>query len=351
MSHPELTSMQRVLTTLGYEEPDRVPWFLFVTMHGAKELGLSIEDYFKNGKNVAEGQIRMQQKYEHDCYYNIFYLAAEMESIGGSVIYRDDGPPNAGRPMINDLSDIEALTFPDPSESENLSEVLEATRIMKEEAGDSIPIIGVVLSPFSSPIIQMGLDAYINLIENNRKAFDLLMSKNEAFCAAWANAQLNAGATAIGYFDPFSSNTMIPPDLYRETGLKVAKRTIANINGPTATHFASGRCEPIIDDIASTGTALIGVTTHEDMSKLKKICNKRMSVLGNLNGIEMRHWTPEQAEENVKLAIASAAKGGGFILSDNHGEIPWQVSEDVLLSISKAVKKWGRYPLEWIDNE
>jgi len=34
-----MTSLERVLTTLGHNEPDRVPLFLLLTMHGAKELG------------------------------------------------------------------------------------------------------------------------------------------------------------------------------------------------------------------------------------------------------------------------------------------------------------------------
>ena len=53
----------------------------------------------------------------------------------------------------------------------------------------------------------------------------------------------------------------------------------------------------------------------------------------------------------VKEAIKKAAPGGGYILSDNHGEIPWQVPEDVLLNISKSVHKWGKYPLNWIKND
>ncbi len=48
----------------------------------------------------------------------------------------------------------------------------------------------------------------------------------------------------------------------------------------------------------------------------------------------------------MKNIIHQAAKGGGFILSDNHGEIPYQVSEDILLEISEAVKKHGIYPIK-----
>jgi uroporphyrinogen decarboxylase len=69
--------------------------------------------------------------------------------------------------------------------------------------------------------------------------------------------------------------------------------------------------------------------------------------MGNLNGLERRRWSRERATEVVKAAIASAGPGGGFILSDNHGEIPYQVDEEVLLAVSEAVREWGRYPLTW----
>jgi uroporphyrinogen decarboxylase len=63
----------------------------------------------------------------------------------------------------------------------------------------------------------------------------------------------------------------------------------------------------------------------------------------------MRRWTPQEAEQNVKSCIARGARGGGYVLSDNHGEIPFQVPDDVLMAISEAVHKWGNYPLNWIE--
>ena len=79
----DMTPMDRVLTTLGHEEPDRVPLFLLVTMHGARELGLSIEDYFSRGENVIEGQLRMRERFGHDCLYTFFYAPIEVEAMGG----------------------------------------------------------------------------------------------------------------------------------------------------------------------------------------------------------------------------------------------------------------------------
>jgi hypothetical protein len=90
--------------------------------------------------------------------------------------------------------------------------------------------------------------------------------------------------------------------------------------------MASGRCLPIVENIAQTGTAILGVSGQEDLVLLKKKCLNKLSILGNLNGIEMRRWSTEKAEEEVRKAILQAGIGGGFILSDNHGEIPWQPS-------------------------
>ena len=62
MKVTEMTSMERVLTALSHKEPDRVPLFMLLTMHGAKVLGLNIKDYFSKAKNVIEGQLRLRGK-------------------------------------------------------------------------------------------------------------------------------------------------------------------------------------------------------------------------------------------------------------------------------------------------
>jgi uroporphyrinogen decarboxylase len=341
------TSLSRVLTTLGHREPDRVPLFLLLTMHGAKELGLPIGRYFSDAASVAAGQIRLLEKFGHDCLYPFFYAAIETEAFGGDVQYVEDGPPNAGRPLISHADDIFRLELPAIGDAACLRKVLDCEQVLKAYAGDRVPIIGVVMAPFSLPVMQMGFERYLELMYERRDAFDRLMQINEQFTVDWANAQLAAGATAICYFDPVSSPTVVPPDLYRELGQPVAARTIAQIKGPTATHFASGRARGIIPDVAATGTAVLGASCIEDLGALKAACRGRLTVLGNLNAVEMRHWSASQTDAVVKAAIAAAGPGGGFILSDAHGEIPWQVPDDVLHAVVESTRTWGQYPLTW----
>ena len=346
-----MNSLQRVLTTLSHKEPDRIPLFLMLSFYGAKELNMSIEQYYSSSDNIVEGQLKMREKYSNDCLTNFLYASLEIEAWGGEIIFREDGPVNSGKPFIKTFDEIPDIGVPNVFQSKCLNRVLEVTEKLKSKIGNEAPIIGVVFSPFSLPVMQIGFDKYIELIYTQPDLFEKLMKINESFCVNWANAQLEAGATVICYIDPVSSPTIIPKDIYLKTGFEIAKRTISQIKGPTATHLASGRGFNILENLMQTGTAAVGVSCLEELGELKKICHKKLALLGNLNGIEMRRWNAVQTEDKVKEAIAAAGKGGGFILSDNHGDIPWQVPEEVLLAISSSVKKWGTYPLNWLNND
>jgi len=341
-----MNSMERVIAALSHKAPDRVPIFHLLSTYGAKELGISIDEYFSKPKYVVEAQLKMKKKYSNDCIYTFFYAPIEIEAFGGEVIFKEDGAPNTGVPIIKSIEQIRNIEVPVINESKSLIRVLETTSLLKQSVGDEVPIIGVVMSPFSLPVMQMGFEKYLELLYFRKDEFNHLIKINTEFCISWANAQLKAGATAICYFDPLASPTIIEREKYLKTGHKIAKQTISQIQGPVATHLASGISLPVLDDIVETGSAVLGFSAGDNIQKIKEKANKKICLLGNLNGIDMVNWDKEETIKKVKQLIQNAAPGGGFILSDNHGEIPYQVPEEVLLEITKTVKKYGRYPIK-----
>ncbi len=341
-----MNSMARVMTALNYKEPDRVPLFLNLTITGAKELEMSIKDYYSNADNVVKGQLLMKNKYSNDMVTSFLYSAAEIEAWGGEVVFYEDGPPNSGEPFIKKIEDIYKMEIPNINNTAGLLKGLEIIKKLKKIVNEDTPIIGAVTAPYSLPVMQMGFGKYLELIYFRKDEFNQLMKINEEFCVAWANAQLKAGATAISYANPLASPSIVERDTYISTGFEVAKRTIARIRGPVATNLASGIALPVIKDLMKTGTKAIAVSAKDDIDEAKRIANKDVAIIGNLNAIDMTNWDRERTRKEVKKLIQKAAKGGGFILSDNHGEIPWQVSEDVLLEIAETVKEYGTYPIK-----
>jgi uroporphyrinogen decarboxylase len=343
-----MTPFERTMTAITHKEPDRVPLFLLLSLYGAKELQISIKEYFSKLDNIVYAQLKMKEKYRNDCIYTFSYAPAEIEAFGGEVIFVEDGPPNSGEPFIESFEQISKLEVPDVKETKCLKRVLETTQLLKSKVGNETPIIGVVMSPFSLPVMQIGFDNYLELMYFRGPEFEKLMQVNQEFCVAWANAQLEAGATAICYFDPLASPNIIEREKYLATGHRIAKQTIGRIKGPTATHLASGIALPVINDIIGTGSAVLGFSADDNLVEIKKAAQNKICLLGNLNGVDMINWSSQKVNNEIKNIITKAGSGGGLILSDNHGEIPWQVPESVLMEISEAVSHFGTYPLKQV---
>lgn len=340
-----MTSAERIAAVLSGREPDRVPYFILSSVHGARALGLSIRDYFARPEHVVEGQLRLRARYRHDCLFPFYYAAVEHAAWGGEVMFRDDGAPLSGAPILRRIEDVTGLAPPVVRESAALRPVLETTASLAARAGGEVPILAAVIAPTSLPILQLGFERYLVASIEQPEAVARLVAMNEEFCVEWANAQVDAGAGAIAYFDPVASPTVTSPEEFRRFGREVMRRTIPRLRAPVVVGVAGARALPIVDDVAAAGAAGVVATALEDLAAVKTACRGRLVVVGNLNGIEMRRWTPDDADEAVRAAIMQGAPGGGFILSDQHGEIPWQVTDEVLLAVAAAVERYGEYPI------
>jgi uroporphyrinogen decarboxylase len=344
-----MTSSERLGMALNHEEPDRVPYALFATMHPAKRFGLSLKKYYSSPDLVVKGQLLLKEEYQNDILSCYPFAAVEILSWGGDVVYFEEGPPNAGAPIIKDPSEILKLNPPKIEKSPDLQSVLEAVSLLKAQVGIETPIAGTVISPFSLPVMQMGFEAYLDLIYTDPVLLKALLDMNIEFCVGWANAQLKAGCSAIVYADPVSSPLILPAEITRKFGLPAARKVLSRIEGAIMVHLASGRGLPLVEDLAKLRVVGMSASAEEDLKELKDACRGRIALVGNLNAISMYSWTAETAEACVKQAIAQAGPGGGFVLADNHGEIPFAVDSKILKAVAKAARRWGRYPLDWVN--
>ncbi len=345
IERPVMTPLERVATALSCREPDRVPMALAVGLHAGKQLGIPLPEVYTDPRNVVEGMLRLTARYGSDVVQGTWYAPLEHEAWGGETIFFEDGPPNAGAPVIRSVDAIPSLEPPRPADHRRATWMLASIAELRRRLGPDVPILGGVVSPNSLPIMLMGFNAYLDLLLERRDRWWQLVDRVAEWTVAWGNAQLAAGATALAYFDPVASSTIVPPALYAETGAVVAKRVLPRLGGPTATLLASGRALPVIPALLGTGTQAIGPSSQEDLAEVVAAVGGRAAVVGTLNGLAMRHWTEAEAEAEVRRVIDIAGPGGGFLLCDNHGEIPFQVPDATLAAIAEAVRRWGRYPL------
>lgn len=344
------TSATRVHAALSHGEPDRVPVLLALSLHGAKELGLPLSTYMRHPELAAEAQVRLRRRYGHDALSGFLYAAVEHEAFGGEVIFSDEGPPGAGAPVLRSRQDVYALQVPDVERHPRLVAVAEAIHAMAARAAGEVPVLGACVAPASLPIMLLGFERYLVLLHEDPDAVERLLAVTSAFCARWAKMQRAAGASAIAYFDPMSSVTITDEALFTRVVEPLALRLVPALGAPVVLHLASGRVGPRLERLAASGAVAIGVSALDDLAALKARARGRVALLGNLNGVAMASWTEMQAREEVRAAVAAGAPGGGLLLADNHGEIPFQVPEPVLHAIMDEVHQAGRYPITVGDN-
>lgn len=344
---PAPTAAARLGAALAHREADRVPFFLPATMHGARLLGVPLPEYYGSAELMTRGQLRLRELVGHDAVSCAVCAAAEGEAFGGEILLFEDGPPNAGAPPLRSPSDIERLGPPDPRASPMLRRTLELASALRRRVGDDVPVMGGAVAPFSLPALQLGLGRWFEILEEAPALAERLLRVNEAFCASLANALLDAGAGAVGLGEPLASPLMVPRARYLEVGLPSLRRAIAAIRGPVSVATASAPCAAVAEDLVGAGAVGIGISALDDLADVKRRLAGRAVVMGNLDGLRMRRWSAADAEAAVRRALAAGGPGGGFVLSEHHGEVPFQVPEEVLLAVAEAVRRWGGYPLTW----
>ncbi|TAK34905.1 MAG: methylcobamide--CoM methyltransferase MtbA [Chloroflexota bacterium] len=336
-----MSPYDRVMRALTGQVPDRVPVFSFATLHGALEVGLSLPHYFRSAEAVAEGQLRLQQKYGCDCVLGFSYGAVEAEAFGTEVLFSDSGPPNAGAPVVADWTSALQLEAPDPANSTPLRMVLRAIELMAERIKGQVPIIGVAIAPLSLPAMLLGMDRWMELLLfGPADVHAHVVETSTEFCVRWARAQLAAGADAVALGDPISSATVSTRQEFQERSLPNLQHTIARIGGPVAL-LGVGRLEPMIDLVPDTGALAAAVTAEDDLGACKRELRGRAAVIGNLNNIQMTAWTAGEADAAVRHCLAQAG-GAGYILAPQW-ELPLAVTDEVLHATVGAARRWGTY--------
>lgn len=340
-----LSSWERIRAALSGEEPDRVPFFLPVTMHGARAVGVPLRDYFSRPADVVEGQLRLRARLGHDLVTSFLHASLEVEAFGGRSLLYDDGPPNAGEPPLRGADDVMALGVPRPEDVPGLRRTLEITRALSDRVAGACPVLGAVVAPFSLPAMQLGLPRWFELLHEAPRVAAHLVQVNEAYTLAWGGALAAAGAAPLLFFDPVSSSELVPDPIYRALALPSLRRCLAAIPAPVVLGFASARCLDRVPGAIDAGALGLVASATEPLAAFKAACRDRLTLLGGLDAVTLAASTPDRAAATARAAIQAAGRGGRFLLCEHHGEIPWQVPEAVLDTVAGAVHEHGRYPL------
>ena len=309
-----MNSFQRVMNRLQGKPVDRIPNLSIVMMFAAKELGVPYSDCCRDHRLLADAAFLCHARYGIDMVCAISDSLREAEGFGTEVVFPEEGVPYAAQMRIQKLSDIDTLKVIDPSLGRRMSDTVEAVRLMRQRAGNDVPVVGWIEGALAECCDLMDMQqVFINLLDEPEVMHGLLDICTQQGIL-FAKAQVEAGAHIMGIGD--SAASLVGPSLYEEFVLPYQKRMIAAIHAmgiPVKLHIC-GNIGPVMHLVAQTGADMVDCDHMVDMERAADILPENTCICGNFNPVEvMYQGTPEMVKSEVRRCKELGKRNNNFI--------------------------------------
>lgn len=340
-----MSALDRLQAAHAGRVVDRIPVFCNLLDQGARELGVSLRDYYASGERVAEGQLRMRARFGYDNLWALFYVGKEAELLGDTeIVFADDGPPNVARHPLQSFDDVARLEIPrDLSTHPALVEPLRCLRILRREAGGRQPICAYVTASTTLPALAMGMERWMGLLLGGpAEVRDELLAK----CSLLVQRQLELyraeGVDVLLYASPFGSTDFVPHALVRDLVLPWVERDLAPGGTRGIVYYGGGgRLGSVLELVqARTGIGAFYLGPEDDLVEAKRALGERALCAGVINDIRLIDDSPAAVRAEVARILAAGMPGGRFMFGTVL--MPYAIPEANVHAMLEAAFELGR---------
>lgn len=299
-----MTSLERVRSIIRGEAVDHLPAQPMAMMFAARHAGMTFIDYTRDGRKMAEAQLKLADEFGLDCLLTCSDPAREVIDIAGEGSvdwFTDQGPViNEARAALGEKARLLGFSVPDPLAGGRMHDRVHAIEIMRRSAGPGISIVGWVEGPLALAAELRGLNTImLDFFDDPGFARDLL-----AFCAdvaiAYAPAQIAAGADTIGMSDAAAS--LIGPRLYEEFLWPEQRRVFSTLRqqhpGVLLRQHMCGRTDALFPRMAQLPVDIYEIDFPADLVRARAELGAGRVLAGNVSTItDLFEGTPERVYE------------------------------------------------------
>lgn len=337
------TGMDRLRAAINGGDCDRVPVFSIMLDQGARELGMTLQEYYSQGEHVAEGQLRLRDKYGYDNLWCLFYVGKEAELLGcKKILFASDGPPNVGDLVIKKREDIHNLEVPRAMKDHPaFAEPLKCMRLLREESNGKYPICVYLTAAITLPAILMGMDRWMDLLLNGPAELrDELLTKCSDFFRAQLEVYRNAGAQVIVYSNPYGSTDILPKKLLKELSIPWMKRDLAGASMDGLVYYCGGAgVNGAMELVArELGFRAFYISPWDDIAEAKRLAGGAL-VGAAINDARLIDWSVSEVRAEVRRMMEAGLPGGHFLFGTLL--MPYRIPEENLRALFEAAYEFG----------
>ncbi len=308
MTAEKYSPRERVLRLFRKEKIDRVPVFSGmgnVTVHGLKESNIPFSKVHTDPKLMAATSSSTYRLFGLECAVVPYDIAVEAEVLGctmNTYSHRE----GILYPTIKDkiVKGPEDIRIPENlAEKGRLPVITEAIRILKKDIGGEVAVGTYVLGPFLLAGQVMDLEGLLKQAFKNAEAVNKVLGLFADLIIAVADVYKDAGADYITVREMGASMDVLSPKMFRSLVKPHLDRVMAGIQMHKVLHIC-GRTDPIVEDMANTGTDAISIEKKTDVKKARQLLGKDALIFGNLDTYQILCLgSPEDVKKEVMRSL------------------------------------------------
>ncbi|HNC23192.1 MAG TPA: uroporphyrinogen decarboxylase family protein [Opitutaceae bacterium] len=299
-----MTSIERVRRTLRGEPVDHLPAQPMAMMYSARHAGIPFIDYTKDGRKMAEAQLKLVEDFGLDCLLTCSDPAREVIDIAGEGSvdwFVDQGPAiNEERAALADKLRLRVFKVPDPLGGGRMHDRVKSIELMRRRAGPGMSIVGWIEGPLALAAELRGLNTImLDFVDDPAFAHDLLAYTADV-AIAYAPAQIAAGADTIGMSDAAAG--LIGPVLYEQFLWPQQKRVLETLrrNHPDVLlrQHMCGRIDKLYPKMAELPVDIYEIDFPANLELARQKLGPTRTLAGNVSTItDLLEGSPERVYE------------------------------------------------------
>ena len=348
-----MTCRERITAAMNKENLDRPPVAVFTqsaTVAQMDAVGAAWPEAHKDPTLMAKLAAAQNTFNGTECYRTCFCLTAEAERLGCSVSVekKTDAPMMKSHPFHFDPMSGE---YADPSELMPIEDYLKGGRVAtilksceilrKDYDSENVPIVAGNTGPFTLTGHLVNTENIIFGMMMDPAQVDKWVAGVTPYVTKYCQALIDAGADIIQMSEPSGSTDMLAPDMFQEAaGIAVGKSLGITKGGLGNILHICGDTTPILDQMASIGGQVKGISIEEkvDSYKAVEMVGSKTVLVGNVGSVQpLFTGTAEETREGT----LKSCKAGFDIISSGCGIATGTPNENYNMMV-ETVKNFSR---------
>jgi len=351
-------NFERIRTTVGLHEPDRVPLCEVLVEYPIQSRFL--------GREVTADDLESQLEFWIKAGYDFIPITIGMMAPGKVTdesdiekVIRDvmlkDSPDALNKEawsleytsFINNRADFERFPWEDAAK-------LDFSKIykVKEMLPEGMKVIVTSGKIFTLTWMLMGFNNFaLSLIMDEQLVADVFRKVAEIQFKALEEIFEMPHVGAVWVVDDlaFGTGPMISPQAFRDHVFSWYREMAARCHRNDLLFFmhTDGDVTNLMQDIIDMGVDVLHPIdpTCMDIVKMKEMYGDRLCLVGNVSNELLRSGTRAEVEERVKFLLKNVAPGGGYCMCSGNSVPEWAQFENYM-AMRDTTLKYGWYPIQ-----